>query len=956
MRRLTVAAVPAWSVVGILLATAAPSLADGIPWRSGATSAARVQLADPIEALVGLAERGDARRIIIQFAEPLSEDAKVRLSAAGVTLLSYVGENAYFATLAADEIDFAAVGDEALIDVSAIRTEWKLHPTFLAGDLPEYALIQAADDGAANIAAYIIFHSDVSLENEGLLLLGRYGALVRDTMSVVNGAVIELPLADLFALAAEDIVQWVEPPLPRFSEVNDSNRARTGADIAQAAPYSLTGNGVTVLVYDGGYARSTHQDFGGRLFVRDASGLSGHATHVSGTVGGSGVASGGLRKGMAPGVIIQSYGFQYDGTGIFLYTNPGDMQADYNQAINTYGADISNNSIGTNTETNGFPCDIQGDYGVTDQLIDNIVRGSLGAPFRIVWADGNERQGSRCDVEGYGDYYSTAPPATAKNHITVGALNSNNDSMTSFSSWGPTDDGRMKPDISSAGCQSDGDGGVTSCYSGSDTQYATLCGTSMASPTVCGLSALLLEDYRVHYPGPDMRNSTLKVFLAHTAVDLGNAGPDYQFGYGSVRIVPAIDFMRSGNFEENSVAQNGVVSYTVTVPGGATELRVTLAWDDPAGTPNVVPSLINDLDLRVYDPSSNQAFPWTLNPTSPSSAAVRTTRNTRDNIEQVYVANPAAGTWTVEVFGFNVPQGPQPFSIGASPVLGTGGCTTPAAPTSVSASDGTSCTAVTVTWAASSGATSYEIWRNTVNDSGTATQIGTDTASPFDDTSAVGGTTYFYWLKAVNACGTSAFSASDAGSRNAASTPAAPTGVTASDATSCASVTVSWTAVSGATGYQIWRNTTNNSATATQIGTDTASPFDDTTATAGTTYFYWVKATNVCGTSGFSASDSGSRATGSAPAAPTRVRATDGTSCAETTITWQASAGATGYEIWRSTQNNTATAVLIGTDTASPFGDTTGGVAVRYWYWVKATNACGTSGFSNGNRGHRSCP
>jgi hypothetical protein len=65
------------------------------------------------------------------------------------------------------------------------------------------------------------------------------------------------------------------------------------------------------------------------------------------------------------------------------------------------------------------------------------VRGSLGAPFRIVWANGNERQGSRCDVEGYGDYYSTAPPAGAKNHITVGALNSNNDSMTSFSELGP---------------------------------------------------------------------------------------------------------------------------------------------------------------------------------------------------------------------------------------------------------------------------------------------------------------------------------------------------------------------------------------------------------------------------------------------------------------------------------------------------------------------------------------
>ena len=94
------------------------------------------------------------------------------------------------------------------------------------------------------------------------------------------------------------------------------------------------------MVYDAGTARSTHVDFGGRLTVRDGSGQHFHATHVAGTIGGSGSASGGVNRGMAPAVTIESYGFEYDGTGTFLYTNPGDFEADYADAIASYGVAV----------------------------------------------------------------------------------------------------------------------------------------------------------------------------------------------------------------------------------------------------------------------------------------------------------------------------------------------------------------------------------------------------------------------------------------------------------------------------------------------------------------------------------------------------------------------------------------------------------------------------------------
>jgi hypothetical protein len=178
----------------------------------------------------------------------------------------------------------------------------------------------------------------------------------------------------------------------------------------------------------------------------------------------------------------------------------------------------------------------------------------------------------------------------------------------------------------------------------------------------------------------------------------------------------------------------------------------------------------------------------------------------------------------------------------------------PAVPTSVAASDGTYCDHVTVSWSPSGGATGYKVYRNTVNDSATATLIGSPSGTPWDDVTAAAGQTYYYWVKSSNPCGDSAFSASDSGYVDAP--PAAPTGVAATDGTYCDKVQVSWNAASGAAGYEIWRNTVDNSATATQIGTDDASPYDDLIG-PGQSYFYWVKATNVCGDSAFSASDSG---------------------------------------------------------------------------------------------------
>ncbi len=191
----------------------------------------------------------------------------------------------------------------------------------------------------------------------------------------------------------------------------------------------------------------------------------------------------------------------------------------------------------------------------------------------------------------------------------------------------------------------------------------------------------------------------------------------------------------------------------------------------------------------------------------------------------------------------------------------------PDAPTNVQASDGAYTDKVAVTWNASADATGYEVWRNTSNNSGSASLLDSSAGTSYDDLTAVVGTTYYYWVKASNTNGTSGFSAPDTGFRADTPPPApsAPTNVQASDGTFTDKVSVTWNASAGASGYEVWRNTSNNSGSASLLDSPAGTSYDDLTAVQGTTYYYWVKASNLSGTSGFSAPDSGFAAAPSGP-------------------------------------------------------------------------------------------
>lgn len=613
------------------------------------------------------------RRMVVEFATPPTRAEREGLAAAGVRLLDALGGGSYFATVDPGSLNVAAVTAASdLVSIEDVRREWKLHPLLLDAEAPEGVVIRRIGDeetGEPVLAAYVKVFGDAELA-AGRALVEAGGGRVVNVARTIGTLVVEMPAEALKALASEDVIQWVEPALPALTPNNAESRELTQAEELQAAPYGLSGAGVSVMVYDSGIARDSHVDFGGRLTLRDTGGFDFHSTHVAGTVGGDGAASSGANRGIAPGALIDSYAFDASFFSQFLYTDPGDLESSYTDAFVNRGNDVSNNSIGTNTEFNGslFPCSVQGDYSTTSSLIDSIIDGALGVPVRIVWAGGNERGGSDCDVEGFGDYYSSAPPSGAKNSIVVGAVNAEDDSMTSFSSWGPVDDGRLRPDVVGPGCRITANG-IVSPGSGSDSEYIALCGTSMAAPAVAGVVALLLEDWRAQFPAdPDPSNAMVKALLIHTAADLGNTGPDYRHGYGSVRAKDAVDHLRRGSQVEETIEQGGQYTAQIEVAPGDASVKATLAWDDAPGAPNSAVNLVNDLDLTLISPSGEVFTPWELNPLNPGAPAVRHgAADRRNNVEQVEVQDPEPGSWTVAVNGFNVPAGPETFSLTTTP-------------------------------------------------------------------------------------------------------------------------------------------------------------------------------------------------------------------------------------------------------------------------------------------------
>jgi hypothetical protein len=628
-----------------------PESPYAVELKTGAFVPADGDYAAGLAELAAHAASGGAH-LFVQMRDIPTAPEREALAARGIALLDYLPENTWYARVSS-ALDGAGLRAAGVRWIGPLRFEHKVSERVLASEFSSWSEY----DGGRRI--YVVqMHSDVP-QDRGREVLGVAADLIGGYIHSIHTFVVALAPEQIATLALADEVRWIDERPPVLSVVNDGVRASIGVNTVQSAPYGLNGAGTTVMVYDAGLV-GTHPDFGNRVTLGESGSVANHSTHVAGSVGGDGTNSGGTYKGMAPACHITSYLYEACNPNC-LYNSPQDIEENYAEGLYTHGDDMASNSLGANIAPNGYPCSWEGDYETTAQLLDAICNGSLGTPFLSLWAAGNERAYGNCGT----GYSTTGVPATAKNPIVVGATNSNDHSMTYFSSWGPVDDGRIRPDICAPGCQVGGDGGITSTMPGGG--YGAMCGTSMATPVTSGVSALMLQQMRRLF-GPLYRPlpSTMKALLVNTAQDYGNVGPDFQFGYGEIRPQAGADAIR-GRFAllERTLDQGDEEQFQFSVETGLPVLQVTVAWSDVPGAQLAQHELVNDLDIYLEAPSGTHHNPWILDPANPSAPATRGADH-RNPMEQVTVTSPQAGLWTLHVAGTTVPEGPQQYSVVAS--------------------------------------------------------------------------------------------------------------------------------------------------------------------------------------------------------------------------------------------------------------------------------------------------
>ena len=437
-------------------------------------------------------------------------------------------------------------------------------------------------------------------------------------------------------IAALPFVSYLAVQPMRDLPLNYNNRAAHGVDaIGAVSGRNLQGDGVTLGIGDNADPY-THIDFTGRLIDRFAGPVDLHGTHTTGTAAGGGILDP-RYKGMAPHADIVS---QYYSD---ILVNAATYISDYDMLV-------TNNSY---TDYNGG-CSNDGEY----DYLANYLDAQLDAYPNLMhdFAAGND--GSYVCTP-YPSLYATIKSGfqCAKNIMTVGNVDNSSYQIYYNSSCGPTNDGRLKPEVVA--------GGTNIISTTPYNTYTAETGTSMSSPTITGTWALLCQRYRQLHGNADPSAALIKALVCNNATDLGNPGPDFIYGFGNLNALTAVQAMENNQYVTGTM-NNGDVN-TITIPGlpsGLQQVKIMLYWPDAPAAPYAASALVNDLDLTVTSPDATVHYPLVLS-TDPNHLADNAAEGPDhlNNIEQVVINNPPGGSFTVTVNGYSIPAGPQNYVV-----------------------------------------------------------------------------------------------------------------------------------------------------------------------------------------------------------------------------------------------------------------------------------------------------
>lgn len=653
---------------------------------------------------------------IIQFPGPISLENRKAVAQTGVTIIEYLPEYAYLVR-----------GTETQLQTAVSLPQVYAAYPFTPLDKLAPSLLKAWQNGETHIGPLRI------IGWSGEVLDANLNASLRDLPFAVQADITQ---SQLLQIAGLEAVRWIEPAArPRI--LNDAARNIMNVN-ATWQETQLFGQGQTLGIADSGLDTGSmatlSPDFSGRVVATHAlapggnwADEHGHGTHVAGSAVGAGIQSGANPAqqayassfaGLAPQATLVVQGFEVEASGEVAGI-PEDYYQLFQQAYNS-GARLHSNSWGdvtgpisdTEAAYGGYP------YGAqrTDTFVWNHPDMTIFAAAGNSGTDGDPGPLGLCvNGDGVIDPDSLVSPGTAKNVITVGATESNKDEgplqgipwfllnlcfivdpilsdviannvngMAAFSSRGPTDDGRFKPDIAAPGTNIISNrshmAGATTLWGEHNADYVYSGGTSMATPLTAGLGVLTRQWLKLQ--GSNNPSAALvKATLLNSTQDIAPG----QYGTGAAQEIPDTrpnsvagwgradaGFMNPPPnyrlwFDDHTqglqTAQAITYTHTLTHPlqvlTHTMPLQLMLVWTDPPASLSAAAQLVNDLDLIVTGPGNSSYY---------GNGVVSGDRS--NNVEGIIIENPTLGEYQITVTAFNIPIADQPYALVVAGPLG----------------------------------------------------------------------------------------------------------------------------------------------------------------------------------------------------------------------------------------------------------------------------------------------